>query len=70
MEVKRGLLLKKADSLVCLMLTGKIHWREESCHDVPGGPVAKTLNSQCRGPRVQALVREPDAATKDPVCCN
>ncbi|XP_061279549.1 solute carrier family 25 member 48 isoform X2 [Bos javanicus] len=51
-------------------MAGKIHWREENHHDVPGGPVAKTLNSQCRGPRVRSLVREPDAATQDPVCCN
>ena len=33
--------------------------------DFPGGPVAKTLCSQCRGLGVQALVRE-----LDPTCCN
>ena len=33
--------------------------------DFPGGPVAKTLCSQSRGPQVQSLVRE-----LDPTCCN
>ena len=30
--------------------------------DFPGGPVAKALCSQCRGPRVRFLVRELDPA--------
>ena len=33
--------------------------------DFPGGPVAETLCSQSRGPRVQSLVRELDLT-----CCN
>jgi len=33
--------------------------------DFPGGPVAKALCSQCRGPRGQFLVRE-----LDPMCPN
>ena len=33
--------------------------------DFPGGPVAKTLCSQSRGPPVQSLLRE-----LDPTCCN
>ena len=33
--------------------------------DFPQGPVAKTLHSQCRGPRVQSVVRE-----LDPTCHN
>ena len=33
--------------------------------DFPGGPVARALHSQCRGPRVQCLVR-----AVDPTCCN
>ena len=28
--------------------------------DLPGGPVAETPCSQCRGPRVRSLVRELD----------
>ena len=55
---------------------------EEQRRDFLGGPVAKTLGLQCRGPGLQSLVRELDptycqlkilmAATKikDPVCCN
>ena len=33
--------------------------------DFPGGPVAQTPCSQCRGPEVQSLDREVD-----PTCCN
>ena len=33
--------------------------------DFPGGPAAKTLHSQCRGPGFKSLVRE-----LDPTCCN
>ena len=33
--------------------------------DFPGGPVAKTQSSQCRGAWVQSLVRK-----LDPMCCN
>ena len=33
--------------------------------DFPGGPAAKTLRSQYRGPGVQSLVREVD-----PICHN
>ena len=49
--------------------------------DFPGGPVAKTLHSQCSGAQVPSPVRELDptglphaattssyAATKDPAC--
>ena len=40
--------------------------------DFPRGPMAKTLCSQCRRPRVQSLVRKLDPAChkKDPACCN
>ena len=49
--------------------------------DSPGGPVAKTLLSQCRGPGFDPLVRELDptchnyelhatAKTEEPVCGN
>ena len=39
--------------------------RKNSARDFPGGPVVKTLRSQCKGPRVQSLVRE-----LDPACYN
>ena len=51
--------------------------RESACfrarmnmRDFRGGPVAKTLCFQCRGPRVQSLVRKLDVTchTKDPAC--
>ena len=32
--------------------------KNKKLKDVPGGPVAKTPRSQCRGPRVRSLVRE------------
>ena len=40
--------------------------------DFPGGPVAKTPHSQCRGPRFNPLSENliPHAATKDPACHN
>ena len=47
--------------------------------DVPGGPVAKILSSQCRGPEFnpwsgnqipQATTKSSRATTKDPVCHN
>ena len=56
--------------------------RKKSSGDFPGGPVAKTPHSQCRGPQVQLLFEElesachnqrfPHAATKikDPACHN
>ena len=54
---------------------------ESRCpRDFPGGPVAETMSSQCKGPGVRSLVRElyssaptkkiSDAAIKDPMCCN
>ena len=36
----------------------------------PGGPVAKTLCSQCRGAWVQSLVRELNPTCCNPVCRN
>ena len=39
--------------------------QKEKDRDFPGGPVAKTLHSQCRGPGVRALVRELEST-----CCN
>ena len=30
----------------------------KNCGDIPGGPVAKTSHSQCRGPEIQLLVRK------------
>ena len=48
--------------------TGCVQWQ---CNlkpwekDIPGGPVAKTLSSQCKESGVQSLVRE-----LDPTCCN
>ena len=49
---------------------GKLLDHETVCQrelfgDFPGGPVAKTPCSQCRGPGVQSLVKE-----LDPMCCN
>ena len=48
-----------------------VKWKEMDCvlknhltRDFHSGPVAKTLHSQCRGPRVWSLVRE-----LDPTCC-
>ena len=50
------------------------HWKEATsnfayvlkyCWYFPGGPVAMTPSSQCRGARVQSLVREID-----PICRN
>ena len=48
--------------------------------DFPGGPVGKTLHSQCRGPgsipgqgtrsRTCAATKSAHAATKDPTCLN
>ena len=32
--------------------------QEQKLWDFPGGPVVKTLSSQCRGPGVQSLVRD------------
>ena len=32
--------------------------KKKKLKDFPGGPVAKTPRSQCRGPRVRSLVRE------------
>ena len=55
---------------------------KKATRDFPGGPVAKTPHSQCRGPQVQLLFEElesachnqrfPHAATKikDPACHN
>ena len=39
---------------------GEEEVQEQKLWDFPGGPVVKTLSSQCRGPRVQSLVRELD----------
>ena len=40
--------------------------------EFPGGPVAKTPHSQCRGPGINPWLGKymPHAATKDPACCN
>ena len=56
------------------------HGQGNRCGDFPGGPVAKTLSSQCRGLGLipgqgtkipQAATKSPHAdKTKDPVCCN
>ena len=35
-----------------------IHFYVKNHRDFPGGPVAKTPRSQCRGPGVRSLVRE------------
>ena len=47
--------------------TERLNWTELNWEfrDFPGGPVAKTLCSQWRGPWVWSLVREID-----PTCCN
>ena len=34
--------------------------------DFPGGPVAQTVCSQCRGPGIQSLVREQDPTSHKP----
>ena len=44
------------------MAVGLQGWEER---DFPGGPVAKTLSSQCRGGWVQSLVRELDPACRN-----
>ena len=47
--------------------------------DFPGGPVTKTLHSQCKGPRFDpwsrnsiphAAIKSSHASTKNPECCN
>ena len=43
----------------------QLNFQELMEWDFPGGPVAKTLSSQCRGPGVRFLVRE-----LDPTCHN
>ena len=64
----RGILLKdKFDSLI------------KNCWDFPGGPVAKTLSSQCKGPRFDPWsgtrshmlqLKSSHATSKDSTCHN
>ena len=44
--------------------------KEPNPMDFPGGPVAKTLCSQCRGPGFTLWLESyiPHATTKDPMC--
>ena len=44
----------------------------QSPRDFPGGPVAKTLCSQCKGPGFNHWLGSwiPQGTTKDPTCCN
>ena len=58
-EIIRRLLLGRK---VMTNLDSILKYRDR---DFPGGPVAETLCSQSRGPRVQSLVRELDLT-----CCN
>ena len=70
-------------SIHLLMDTGCLHTlasvNNVAVGDFPGGPVAKTLSSQCSGPRFNhwlgnwipyAVTKSLHATTKDPTCHN
>ena len=66
--------------MVCVSYLSKAAIKNFIYWDFPGGPVGKTLCSQCGGPgsipgqgtrsHIHAATKSSHAATKDPACCN